>query len=94
MAQIDPLRVHVVLPIAQFSKIKLGMTAEIVPESPVNVRYAGRVKIVDRLIDAASGTFGLFVELPNPKHEILAGIKCGAEFQFMRDEKSGNKSKR
>ena len=82
LAQIDPLRVHVILPIAQFNKVKPGMAAEITSESPVNGRYTGRVKIVDRLIDAASGTFGLFVELPNPKHEIPAGIKCRADFQY------------
>lgn len=94
LAQIDPLRVHVILPMTQFSKIKLGMTAEIVPESPVNGRYSGRVKIVDRLIDAASGTFGLFVELPNPEYEIPAGIKCRAEFQYTHEEKPDNKSKK
>lgn len=81
LAQINPLRVHVVLPIAQFNKIKPGMTVEIVPESPISGRYIGRVKIVDRLIDAASGTFGVFVELPNPKYEIPAGIKCRADFK-------------
>lgn len=91
LAQINPLRVHVILPIAQFNKIKAGMTAQIVPESPINGRYAGRVKIVDRLIDAASGTFGLFVELPNPKHEIPAGIKCRAEFQPLSEEKRDSK---
>ena len=87
LAQIDPLRVHVILPIAQFNKIKVGMTAQIIPESPVSGKYFGRVKLVDRVIDAASGTFVLFVELPNPKHEIPAGIKCRAEFQALADEK-------
>lgn len=91
LAQIDPLRVHVILPIAQFNKIKPGMTAEIISESPVNGRYTGRVTIVDRLIDAASGTFGLFVELPNPKHEIPAGIKCRADFHYSSDGKRDNK---
>lgn len=91
LAQIDPLRVHVILPIAQFNTIKPGMTAEIVPEAPINGRYVGRVKIVDRLIDAASGTFGLFVELPNPKHEIPAGIRCRVEFQSLSQEKRDGK---
>lgn len=94
LAQIDPLRVHVILPIAQFNTIKPGMGAEIVPELPVNGRYAGRVKIVDRLIDAASGTFGLFVELPNPKYEIPAGIRCRVEFQGLPQEKRDGKPAR
>ena len=87
LAQIDPLRVHVILPITLFNKIKPGMSAEIIPESPVNGRYTGRIKIVDRLIDAASGTFGIFVELPNPKYEIPSGLKCRTEFQNIPQEK-------
>lgn len=81
LAQIHPLRVHVVLPITQFNRVKTGMIAEITPEPPISGRYTGRVKIVDRLIDAASGTFGVFIELPNPKYEIPAGIKCRADFK-------------
>lgn len=87
LAQIDPLRVHIMLPIAQFSQIKPGMTAEIISEAPFNGRHTGRVTVVDRLIDAASGTFGLFVELPNPRHEIPSGIKCHAEFQAAPSQK-------
>jgi RND family efflux transporter MFP subunit len=94
LAQINPLRVHVILPIAQFNKIKPGMTAGIISEPPINGRYTGRITIVDRLIDAASGTFGLFVELPNPKYEIPAGIKCRAEFQYLSsDERKNNSTK-
>ena len=81
LAQLDPLRVHVMLPVAQFNQIRPGMPADIVSEAPFNGRYRGRVTVVDRLIDAASGTFGLFVELANPRHEIPAGIKCRADFQ-------------
>jgi RND family efflux transporter MFP subunit len=81
LAQLDPLRVHVMLPITRFSQIKPGASAQIVAEAPFDGRYSGKVTVVDRLIDAASGTFGLFVELPNPRHEIPAGIKCRAEFQ-------------
>jgi RND family efflux transporter MFP subunit len=80
LAQLDPLRVHVMLPITRFSQIKPGASAQIVAEAPFDGRYSGKVTVVDRLIDAASGTFGLFVELPNPRHEIPAGIKCRAEF--------------
>lgn len=90
LAQIHPLRVHVILPIAQFNRIKPGMTTEIISEPPINGRYTGRVTIVDRMIDAASGTFGLFVELPNPKYEIPAGIKCQADFQYPTGGKRNN----
>jgi hypothetical protein len=45
-----------------------------------NPRQA-RVVSVDRMGDAASRTFGVRLELPNPKFEIPAGLKC--EMKFM-----------
>lgn len=80
LAQLDPLRVHVILPISMFGKIKPGMTVGVIPEAPISGRYSGKVKVVDRLIDAASGTFGVFVELRNGKLNVPAGLKCRATF--------------
>jgi hypothetical protein len=39
------------------------------------------VKVIDRLLDAASGTFGVRLELANRQHRIPAGIRCSARFQ-------------
>jgi hypothetical protein len=39
------------------------------------------VAIVDRVVDSASGTFGVRLDLANPKGDIPAGIKCRARFQ-------------
>jgi RND family efflux transporter MFP subunit len=80
LAQLNPLRVHVILPLAQFGQVRLGMSAQVVPEAPVGGSYTGHVKVVDRLVDAASGTFGVFIELPNPKLDIPAGLRCRASF--------------
>lgn len=81
LAQLDPLRVHVVLPKGMFGKVTLGSAIDVAPEIPINSKYVARVKIVDRLIDAASGTFVVFLELPNPKLDIPAGVKCRASFE-------------
>jgi RND family efflux transporter MFP subunit len=78
LAQLDPLMVHVILPAAAFGKIKVGMEADVIPEISSAGRYKGKVKIVDRLINSASGTFGTFLEVPNPKLDIPAGVKCRA----------------
>ena len=80
LAQLDPLRVHVILPIAAFSKVKPGLNVDVMPEAPVGGRYVGKVKTVDKVIDAASGTFAVFLEIPNPKLELPAGLKCRAQF--------------
>lgn len=78
VAQLDPLRVHIVLPKDAFGKVALGANVEVLPEIPIKGRYTASVKSVDRLIDAASGTFVALLDLPNPKLEIPAGVKCSA----------------
>ena len=46
------------------------------PESPVGGRHNARVHVVDRVMDPASGTFGVRLELQNPGLRLPAGIKC------------------
>lgn len=79
LAQLNPLRVHVVLPLATFKNVKKGMAMQVAPEGPLGGRYTARVKMVDRVVDAASGTFSVYLELPNPKMDIPAGVKCQTE---------------
>ncbi|MCF8721414.1 efflux RND transporter periplasmic adaptor subunit [Nitrospina gracilis] len=80
LAQIDPLNVEVIAPITYLGKIKTGMKATVFPENPVGGSYKAEVKIVDSVVDAASGTFGIRLELPNPKNKVVAGLKCGVQF--------------
>lgn len=80
IAQIHPLNVEVVVPVSQLGAVRQGMYAEVRPESPVNGVYTGKVVIVDRVVDAASGTFGVRVELPNPSLTLPAGLRCRVRF--------------
>jgi multidrug efflux pump subunit AcrA (membrane-fusion protein) len=80
LAQLDPLRVHVILPRAAFGLVKRGMRAEVTPELALARKVEGTVTIVDSLIDAASRTFAVFLEVPNPKLDVPAGLKCRASF--------------
>ncbi len=80
IAEIDPLRVEVVLPSAMFGSVKPGMRAAVEPESPGNLRHVASVKIVDKIIDAASGTFRVLLELPNADHQIPGGLHCQVRF--------------
>jgi RND family efflux transporter MFP subunit len=79
IAQIDPLRVEVVLPLDYYRKLKVGMTGDVVPER-LGGRYPARVKVIDKVFDAASGTFGVRLELPNHSHAIPGGIRCQVDF--------------
>lgn len=80
VAQLDPLRVETFLPIALYNQVKVGDRAEIVPEAPVGGTYVATVTIVDHVLDAASSTIGVRLELPNPELRLPAGIHCRVRF--------------
>ena len=80
VARTHPLHVEVIVPVAKFGIIAEGQDAEIHPEAPLGGVFIGQVDIVDEVIDAASGTFGARVVLPNPSYEIPAGLKCKVRF--------------
>jgi len=80
IAQIHPLNVEVIVPVRRLGSVQQGMSAEVRPESPVGGVYIGKVIIVDKVMDAASGTFGVRVELPNPSLKLPAGLKCKVRF--------------
>jgi RND family efflux transporter MFP subunit len=78
IVEVDPLNVELVLPVSQFGRVKVGQVAEVLPEEPVGGKHRARVEIVDAVVDAASGTFGVRLRLPNPGNRIPAGVKCKA----------------
>ena len=50
------------------------------PEAPLTGEYTAKVTVVDRVVDAASGTFGVRLELPNHDLKLPAGLKCSVRF--------------
>jgi RND family efflux transporter MFP subunit len=83
LAQINPLRVEVVLPVDYYRKLSIGMAGEVIPER-LGGRYPARVKVIDRVFDAASGTFGVRLELPNPRGTVPGGIRCQVDFPELK----------
>lgn len=82
LAQIDPLYVEVFVSTSYYGRIHLGSKAEVRPEQPVGGVYAAVVTVVDRVLDAASGTFGVRLVLPNPDLLLPAGIPCKVLFEM------------
>ncbi len=80
LAQIDPLRVEVFAPVSALGRIVVGAQGIVIPEEPVGGEFSAQVTVVDRVVDAASGTFGVRLELPNPDHRLSAGLKCRVRF--------------
>jgi RND family efflux transporter MFP subunit len=76
LAAIDPLNVEVYPPVRYFAAIKPEMKGTVQPDAPVNQTYDATVTIVDHVFDAASGTFGVRLALPNPDGILPAGLRC------------------
>jgi membrane fusion protein, multidrug efflux system len=79
-AEIDPLNVEVVLPIGRYNAIKRSMNVEIHPERPFGAVYYGEIVIIDKVADAASGTFWVRVKLDNKNYRLPAGLKGKVRF--------------
>lgn len=80
LAQIDPLRVDTVLPAALFGQVHPGQKAVVVAQVGGG-RHEAVVKVVDRVIDAASATFVARLELPNPKGSVPGGARCNVQIE-------------
>lgn len=80
LARLDPLRVELVLPLSDLGRLKAGDTVHLKPDYPGAPRKAATVERVDKIVDAASRTFRARLNLPNPDHAILAGVRCLPEW--------------
>ena len=79
IAEVDPLNVEVILPARLYGDIKRGSKAEVAPETPAK-KYIATVAVVDQVMNAAAGTFGVRLELRNANLEIPAGARCRVRF--------------
>jgi membrane fusion protein, heavy metal efflux system len=78
VAVIDPLRVELMVPTAQYGRVKPGDQLSIQPELPGASAVLATVSHVDRVLDAASNSFRVRLALPNPEHRLPAGLRCRA----------------
>ncbi len=82
IAQVDPLKVLVVVPAAMYGRVAAGATVTVTPQLPNAPVRQARVALVDPLVDAASNTFRVQLELPNADRSLPAGLRCKADFGF------------
>lgn len=82
LAQLHPLRVEVVLPVTLYGTVAAGSPARIrLPDPPIGGEYDATVTVVEQVIDAGSGTFGVRLELPNDALALPAGLECEVSFE-------------
>jgi len=84
LVQLNPLNVEVIAPLRWLGAIRNGMVVRVYPEKPIGGSYKAKVVIVDPVVDSASGTFGIRLELPNDNHKIPAGLTCDVKFPRKR----------
>lgn len=82
LAQIDPLLVEVALPLDAYGKLRAGMTGQVTPEGGKESVPAS-VRVVDSVVDAASGMFGVRLEMKNRNGSIPGGIRCKVDFAML-----------
>lgn len=80
VARLNPLWIEVVAPVSLHGEIHKNMLAEVMAETEEDRVREARVTVIDAMGDAASGTFRVRLELPNPDLDLLGGVKCKARF--------------
>jgi RND family efflux transporter MFP subunit len=83
VVQLDPLYVEAVVPAKYYGRIVQGSKANVTLDTPTNNYFETTVKIVDKVLDAASGTFGVRMQLSNPNYQLPAGLKCSVAFNLV-----------
>jgi RND family efflux transporter MFP subunit len=81
LAQVNPLRVEVFAPLSWLGKLQLGMKANVRLEAGDQSVHTAVITVVNRVVDSASGTFGVRLEMPNPGNRLPAGLACTVEFE-------------
>jgi len=80
VAAIDPLRVSLMVPVAQYGQVAVGNTLVIKPELPGIDSVRATVTYVDKVLDAASNSFRVRLSLPNPGNRLPGGLRCKADW--------------
>lgn len=76
LADIDPLHVEVFAPLDYYDEIALGDVFKVAQTAPLTGVFDATVSAVDTVFDAASGTFGIQLTIPNGSGNIPAGTRC------------------
>ncbi len=80
IAQVDPLQVEAILPARFFGGVHVGLESTIWPEIDSSGPIDAAIASVDQVIDSASGTFSVHLEVPNPDNRIPGGQRCRLAF--------------
>lgn len=75
LVSLDPLKVEIVFDAKYYGALNIGDIVSL-RLSRMEGFFAAAVEVIDPLIDPASDTFGVRLNLPNPEKVIPAGLRC------------------
>lgn len=78
IASLDPLHVELIVPLDQLGVVETGMRGQVSLNLPgfTDRSFDAKVRRIDPVADAASATYGVLLELPNPDLTIPSGVRC------------------
>jgi len=78
IASLDPLHVELIVPLDQLGVVETGMRGQVSLNLPgfTDKTFDAQVRRIDPVADAASATYGVLLELPNPELTIPSGVRC------------------
>ena len=76
IAEVGTLHVETILPIAAYRQVAKGDAATVRLDPAIGGSYQAKVVVVDPMLDAASGTFGVRLELAKGERGAPAGARC------------------
>ena len=74
VVDLDPVKVRVGIPEAEVGKVREGLRAEVSIPSLDGQRFDGSVEAIAAASDPASRTYVSKIVVPNPKHQLRAGM--------------------
>ncbi|WP_279246607.1 efflux RND transporter periplasmic adaptor subunit [Candidatus Litorirhabdus singularis] len=80
IADVNPLNVEVILSEDMYGLINVGTQGEVTPHIRGGEKRVTSVVVVDKLIDAASNTFGVRLEFDNADLMTPGGVRCDINF--------------
>ena len=76
IAVLNPLYVEVLMPYENFRRHAVGDKLQVNLAEPLSSEHIAKITIIDPIIDSASGTYRMRLELPNKGNAIPAGVPC------------------
>lgn len=80
IAQLNPLSVDALVPVDLHGRITQGMSAKVYTQESRENPLLAQVSVIEKVGDAASGTYSIRLNMSNPDFKILAGVKCSIQF--------------